>query len=189
MGQRRAAFALALLVACGPGSAQPPSPTAPVPATSVPSSSPSTVLADVPPLHPSVDGYPETSVQFSNGTVALAIPVKLAATAADRTHGLMEVPVVPDGTGMLFVFAAERTGGFWMKNTLARLDIAFTGADGVIGAVLTMEPCTSDPCPVYSPGTSYTSALEVPAGWFARNDIAVGTRLTFDLPPGTEVAP
>jgi uncharacterized protein len=130
---------------------------------------------DVPPLHPSVDDYPEAWVTVrgpSEGPVVL--PVKVADTAERRRHGLMEVPELPAGTGMLFTFDEDRTGGFWMKDTLVPLDIAFVDGSDAIVALLSMAPCEDDPCPVYEPGVDYRTALEVPQGWFDEVGIEVG---------------
>jgi hypothetical protein len=66
--------------------------------------------------------------------------------------------------GMLFVFQADSSGGFWMKNTVIPLDIVFFTADGGFVDALTMAPCTEDPCPTYRPNGSYRYALEAPAG-------------------------
>jgi uncharacterized protein len=132
----------------------------------------------VPPLHPSVDGYPETVVTIERGDAEpLTLPVKLAATPEHRRHGLMEVAELPAGTGMLFTFDDDRTGGFWMKDTLVPLDIAFVDADGEIVAILAMDLCEEDPCEVYEPGVPYRAALEVPQGWFAAEGVAVGDEL------------
>ncbi len=140
----------------------------------------------VPPLHPSVDGYPEAVVTLAAPDKGRTVPVavKVANTDGRRQHGLMEVPALPEGTGMLFVYARERTGGFWMKNTRIPLDIAFANADGDVRAVLTMTPCREDPCPLYDPGVSYRYALEVARGWLERVGVEEGWRLQVpvDLP-------
>jgi uncharacterized protein len=139
----------------------------------------------VPPLHPSVDGYPETVVTIERADAEpLTVPVKLAATPEQRRHGLMEVPELPPGTGMLFTFEDDRIGRFWMKDTLVPLDIAFVDADDTIVAILAMDPCEEDPCEVYEPGVAYRAALEVPQGWFAAEGVAVGDRLS--APAGGE---
>lgn len=135
----------------------------------------------VPPLHPSVDGYPETVVTLAGpGGTTERVAVKVADTSARRQHGLMEVAELPDGTGMLFMFAEDREGGFWMKDTLVPLSIAFVAADGDVLEILRMEPCEDDPCPVYDPGVTYRYALEVPAGWFA--DVGVDDRWELESP-------
>lgn len=134
----------------------------------------------VPPLHPSVDDYPEALVAMTGDDVDVEVAVKLADTAARREHGLMEVEDLPNGTGMLFVFDGERTGGFWMKNTLVPLDIAYADVDGAIVSIMSMEPCVADPCEVYDPGTAYQRALEVPQGWFAEVGVEVGDTLDWE---------
>ena len=65
---------------------------------------------------------------------------------------------------MLFVFEETTDGGFWMKDTLIALDIAFFDSGGAFVDVLTMEPCTEDPCPVYHPSGTYRYAVEALAG-------------------------
>ena len=50
------------------------------------------------------------------------------------------------------------------RDTLIPLDIAFFDSDGGLVNLLTMEPCTADPCPSYRPGGSYRYAVEAPAG-------------------------
>jgi uncharacterized protein len=139
-------------------------------------------LDEVPPLHPSVDDYPEAWVTISRADgEPIELPVKLADTGERRAHGLMEVPDLPAGTGMLFTFDEDRTGGFWMKDTLVPLDIAFADRDDAIVAILAMEPCESEPCEVYEPDATYRRALEVPQGWFAAQSITEGDRLTYEV--------
>jgi uncharacterized protein len=140
---------------------------------------------DVPALHPDVDGWPEAWVVVGGGDGAThPVAVKVADTDARRRQGLMQVPELPAGTGMLFVFDRDRTGGFWMKDTLVPLDIAFVDAEERIVAIRSMDPCASDPCDVYEPGAAYRVALEVPQGWFAEQGIDLGDRLSFrQVPP------
>lgn len=92
--------------------------------------------------------------------------VALAATPQERAQGLMFVTDLGDVDGMLFVFDRESSGGFWMKDTLIPLDIAFFRADGTVVDVLSMVPCEEDPCPVYTPVGPYFYALETVPGRF-----------------------
>jgi uncharacterized membrane protein (UPF0127 family) len=103
--------------------------------------------------------------------------VQVADTAVERNHGLMFRRTVAPYRGMLFVFPATSSGGFWMKNTLIPLSIAFADARGRIVRILDMVPCRRDPCPLYSPDADYRLALEVPRGDFRRLGVAVGDRL------------
>jgi uncharacterized protein len=95
----------------------------------------------------------------------------------------MGVEHLPDDAGMLFAFPADHDGGFWMKNTLVPLDIAYAEADGTIVAIEHMVPCEEDPCPTYEPGATYRVALEVPGGWFEDRGVEVGDRLDWDHLP------
>ncbi len=85
---------------------------------------------------------------------------------------------LPAKAGMVFAFQESHSGGFWMKNTLIPLDIAFYGAGGKILRILTMQPCRTEPCRIYDPKVSYRGALEVNAGSFRRWKVNVGGRIT-----------
>lgn len=108
------------------------------------------------------------------------LTVYLADTPALRREGLMGWERLPEGTGMLFVFDEEREGGFWMKDTLLPLTIAFAAADGGLVAILEMEPCEAEPCPTYDPGVAYRYALEVEQG--ALETRGVDTSWSLELP-------
>ena len=100
-------------------------------------------------------------------TVALKLDGKqirpeLALTSTQRSVGLMHRQKAPRD-GMLFVFPADTTGGFWMKNTLVPLKIVFFNSKGKRVRMLRMTPCTEEPCKIYSPRRRYRFALELPA--------------------------
>ncbi len=100
--------------------------------------------------------------------------LEVADTPERRAYGLMFRKSLPADSGMVFSFPSPTTGGFFMKNTLIPLSIAFFDSSGKILEILDMTPCTSDPCEIYEPGVSYTGALEVNQGSFARWGISVG---------------
>ncbi len=129
----------------------------------------------MPPLHPSVDGYGTASLTLRapDGTTAWRLPVLVADDPVERQHGLMEVERLPFGAGMAFVFDADHLGGFWMKNTLVPLDLAYVD-DGVVVSIVTMTPCTADPCPSHPPDAPYDLAVEVTAGTWARLGLGPG---------------
>lgn len=113
-----------------------------------------------------------------------AVEAEVASTAEARRTGLMHRRSVAPDAGMLFLFPRSTTSGFWMKDTLIPLSIAFIGG-GPPGRyevleVLDMEPCAADPCPSYSPGVAYDLALETNQGWFSRHGVGRGTRLTIE---------
>lgn len=104
---------------------------------------------------------------FETAPIAVAgreLAVAVAETPDQRAQGLMGVTDLGGLDGMLFVFPTDTEGGFWMKNTLIPLDIAFFDAAGMLVDRLAMEPCTADPCPSYRPGGAYRYALEAPEG-------------------------
>lgn len=140
----------------------------------------------VPSLLPAIDDLDETVVTITTSTgERVRVDAKVAATTEDRRHGLMQVPEIPAGIGMLFVFDKERSGGFWMFNTLVPLDIAYIDDAGEIGTILAMEPCGSDDpgdCPTYAPDRPYSAALEVPQGWYADVGVATGDRVAWTEP-------
>ena len=76
--------------------------------------------------------------------------------------------------GMVFLFDQPTDSGFWMKDTLIPLSIAFWDAEGDILAILDMDPCNEDQCPIHSPGVTYVGAIEVNQGWFDLHGIEVG---------------
>lgn len=94
-----------------------------------------------------------------------------------RAEGLMYLSAdeIGDDQGMIFIFDDERVRGFWMKNTITALDIAFARADGTIVATHTMPPLTLDTFSSIEPAMF---ALEVKSGTFARLGIAAGDVLT-----------
>lgn len=92
--------------------------------------------------------------------------VLLANTDAERSQGLMGKKNLGGYDGMLFEFPSDTQGGFWMKDTLIPLSIAFFDASGRVVDFFDMEPCPpqTTTCPTYRPDAPYRRALEVPKG-------------------------
>ena len=92
----------------------------------------------------------------------------LADTPELQEQGLMYVtdPALGGYDGMVFSYAEDSVGGFWMRNTRLPLSIAWVRADGSTVSTTDMAPCPdSEPtCPVYPPGGGYRFAIEVPQG-------------------------
>ena len=123
-------------------------------------------------------GFGVGTAEIRTKTRVVRVPVEIAETDAARQLGLMHRASLPPNAGMAFVFDEESSGGFWMKNTLIPLSIAFYDADGKIRRILDMEPCRADPCPVYEPGVTYRGALEVNKGAFRRWGVKEGDVVT-----------
>lgn len=165
-----------LVAACGADVPAPGSPGEAVPdAPATSSAAVVQVFDEVPALHPSVDGWPAGTVEVVPDRGAVhRIAVRIARTPQQREHGLMEVEALPEGAGMWFAYDQDRTGGFWMKDTLVALDITYVGADDRIVSVAEAAPCVADPCPTHPPDGPYRNVLEVPAGHLDRIGAGVG---------------
>ena len=114
-------------------------------------------------------------IESARGNVELA--VEIAETPVEQQLGLMHRESLASEAGMVFLFPRETRGGFWMKNTLIPLSIAYFDGEGKIIRILDMEPCEADPCPAYDPQVAYRGALEVNQGAFARWGVSVGDRI------------
>ncbi|MGI5059211.1 DUF192 domain-containing protein [Treponema pectinovorum] len=101
----------------------------------------------------------------------LKIKVEFAITQEERNHGFMERKKIPDGTGMLFIFERDQILSFWMKNTPHPLSIAYIDKNGKIRDIFDMTPYS---LASVTSTVSVRYALEVPQGWFAKNNIKEG---------------
>jgi uncharacterized membrane protein (UPF0127 family) len=127
------------------------------------------------PFDPQGDGLPRGTVEIQRGGESLArFDVELAVTSDDQNKGLMGRKSLPKEQGMAFLFAGPVRLPFHMQNTLIPLDIAFWNEDNEIVEILTMMPCTEEPCQGYAPATDYVGALEVNAGVLEDEDIRAG---------------
>ena len=137
----------------------------------------STSLASSTTTAPAAD--PLTAFEVVEVTLAgEAWSVAVADTPALRSQGLMGVTGLGGLDGMLFAWPEDVTSGFWMKDTLIPLDIAFFAADGSLVDLLSMVPCEEDPCLTYRSSGVYRFALEAPQGGFEGFD---GVVLRLDL--------
>lgn len=124
-------------------------------------------------------------VKFDKEVIVLGgkkITVEIAKTDEQRQHGLMYRKSLPANQGMLFIFEAEQTLSFWMKNTLIDLSIGYFDKNQVLVDVQEMVPLS----PMEARPTSYPSAkpamyaLEMNKGWFAKNKIKTGQKFQFE---------
>ena len=97
--------------------------------------------------------------------------IDIANTFELRKKGLMNIKNISDDYGMFFAWDYTKTQCMWMKNTPAKLNVAFINKDGKIIEIHYLEPfseesvCSSKPV-LY--------ALEVRKDWFKHNKIEVG---------------
>lgn len=112
----------------------------------------------------------ELTIKKADGNT-VSVSAEIAKTEAERNHGFMERKNIPDGTGMIFVFERDQILSFWMKNTPHPLSIAYIDSNGKIRDILNMTPFSLSSI-VSSCSVRY--ALEVPQGWFDKNNIQPG---------------
>jgi len=104
--------------------------------------------------------------------------VSVVAEVADReetrNRGFMEREVIPDGTGMVFVFDRDQVLSFWMKNTPHPLSIAYIDSTGRIRDIFHMTPFSMAS---WTSSVSVRYALEVPQGWFEKVGVGIGDKV------------
>jgi len=127
---------------------------------------------------PPIDGY--LTIRAGDRAIRVAIE--------RRTKNGIQVGMMLrrkfDGTdrGMLFEYSHHATRNFWMKNCRIPIDLAYLKA-GKIREIITMEPQWEAPhanLRYYQSNSAVRYALEMPAGWFAKNGVSVGSSVEFE---------
>jgi uncharacterized protein len=111
-----------------------------------------------------------------------SLSLEVALTPEQRQTGLSGRESLAKDAGMLFIFE-RRSGGFWMKDTLIPLSVAFIANCGEIVHIAHMEPLSLQ---VHNAPGDYHFGLEVNRGWFEEHAIAVGDRVV--IPEAYRVA-
>jgi uncharacterized membrane protein (UPF0127 family) len=114
-------------------------------------------------------GFATTAVRVTktDGTVC-ELCLWSAESPEQHRQGLMGVTSFGGYDGMFFRFDAPRRSGFWMKNTVMPLSIAWIALDGSVVTMSDMDPCPPDTeCPTYRPTGEYVWAIEVEQGRLA----------------------
>lgn len=107
------------------------------------------------------------------------VTAEVVTTETQRGRGLMQRPSMDEDAGMLFLFPSTIRGGFWMKDTLIPLTIAYMDENGRISDMKDGVPRDET---VLTPAEPYRYVLEMNQGWFARHGFGVGSVLT--IPDG-----
>ncbi len=140
-----------------------------------------------------IPGFGEVEIRVVEGPDGedVVLCVLLAETPEQRRQGLMRVTDEALGgyDGMLFTFPTDDEGGFWMKDTLLPLSIAYLDAEGAVVSTADMDPCPpeTESCPTYPPTGPYRMALEVPQGGL--DDIGLAEGSTARVEVGGACAP
>lgn len=106
------------------------------------------------------------------------VTVELAFTQAARSQGLMHRTRLEPDHGMLFLFVDEQPRGFWMRDTLIDLDIAFLDDDGRVLNIEHGRPGVEKPG--YRSAGPARFVLEMAHGWCAEAGFGPGDRIEID---------
>lgn len=104
-----------------------------------------------------------------------SIRAEIADEEHERAAGLMFRKELADDAGMLFIMPQTGPVAFWMRNTELPLTIAYIGPNGAIMELHDLEPFNERSVPSSFPHIAY--ALEMPRGWFTKNNIWPGERV------------
>ena len=139
-----------------------------------------------------IDGLPRLSlepVRAADGQTRAGV----ARTPAQHEEGLMDVDDLPPDNGMVFVYTQPAREGYWMRNTLIPLSIAWLDQNGTILDIQDMDAL--DEQHAHYPGVgslplaqapavpvlAYSYALETNVGWFANHGVGVGQQIALCL--------
>lgn len=129
----------------------------------------------------------QTQAQPSLPITKLSIGGKeINAETADEEHeraaGLMFRKELAADAGMLFIMPNTGPVGFWMRNTELPLTIAYIAPNGAIMELHDLDPYSERPVPSRFPQIAF--ALEMPRGWFTKNNVWPGERVQGLPKPG-----
>ena len=136
---------------------------------------------DEEPFPCAIPDFPRGGATLTSANDSVSIDALIAATDPHRNYGLMYRPKMRSDLSMAFLYEGQADhGGFWMKNTLLPLSIAFIDENDVVVRMFDMTPCKRDRCRIYDPEVPYSAALEVNQGAFEGWGISEGDRIEID---------
>lgn len=113
----------------------------------------------------------QTRVAIGDSTVVADI----ADTEPLREHGLSGRAKLEEKEGMLFVFQADSTYAFWMKDMLFPIDMIWLSNDKRVVYIVQNASPQSYPAS-FVPESPARYVLEVPAGWTVRHNVTIGAQ-------------
>jgi uncharacterized membrane protein (UPF0127 family) len=132
----------------------------------------------VPQAAPSCDPNAGPYAEFQVDALPRIQPLEIARTPQEHEVGLMYRQSLPADGGMVFVYTYQASEGYWMRNTLVPLSIAWIDRNGMIVDIQDMQPQSDD---VHVPAAPYWYALEVNQGWFLQHGVGIGQQVLFCL--------
>ncbi|MCX6713916.1 MAG: DUF192 domain-containing protein [Candidatus Vogelbacteria bacterium] len=118
--------------------------------------------------------YQTTQIKIGNQIIT----AEIADTKEKRELGLSGRQFLPAGTSMLFIFDQPNYHSFWMKNMNFPIDIIWLDANKkIIDLSENLSPLSFPK--TFSPKTPAQFVLEVPANFIRRNQLQIGTDISF----------
>ncbi|TNF91173.1 MAG: DUF192 domain-containing protein [Gammaproteobacteria bacterium] len=87
--------------------------------------------------------------------------IELALTSSERRQGLMQRNSLDRYGGMLLVYRQPGDHRIWMKNMRIPLRVYWIDSDFEVISMQRLEPCQSNPCPVFSATKPSSYILEL----------------------------
>ncbi len=113
-----------------------------------------------------------------DNSLITTINIEIANNDQNRTQGLMWRKSLPENSGMLFIFDAEKQLSFWMKNTLIPLDIIYVNKlEEIIAIHNNTVPLSEISIPSKIPAQF---VVEVNAGFCNNNMININDKIKFE---------
>ncbi len=130
------------------------------------------------PQEDQASGNATSQVRYRTATInGQRFNIEVADDDAKRTSGFSKRAIIPDNSGMLFVFPKEDSWKFWMKDVLVPLDAIYMDRRGTIVDIITMptQPGVPDSMlRVYTPSAPALYVLEVNASLADKYGFEVG---------------
>ena len=133
------------------------------------------------PVHAAVT-FKRGTLSITQGSTRTTLEVEVADTLESRTLGLGNRTSLASNAGMLFVFETTSLWGFWMKDTLIPLTVAFIDEQWQIVDLIDMAVAKdpqNGPFEIYKPVNPSHYALEVNQGYFRQKNITVGAKVVY----------
>ncbi len=106
----------------------------------------------------------------------IEVHIAIASDIESRRQGLMGRASMGPDQGMLLAYPRQLIIRLWMLDTHLPLDVGFFDRDGILVGITSMEPDGGRK--VHQAPQPCMYALEMNRGWFARNNIQLGARLS-----------
>lgn len=100
------------------------------------------------------------------------VEAEIARSRQEIATGMMFRQTMGQNEGMLFVYGKPRRVGFYMKNTVIPLSVAYMDPEGKILEIHDLQPLNTTS--IRAKTSQIQFVLEMPQGWFESNQVEPG---------------